>query len=193
MCRNGQIDKRRKGYSLRVMARMLRIEYPGVFYHVMAKGNRRETVFHDDEDRKFFLARPGEVCRMTGWLGNVRPCGYQHWAAADGGARIDGGGPAGKRIGGVARQRRAQACDGHLDPAVDHGAAPIWLANHLAMRSAANVSEQLRRFAKSGMDPKLPVGVKNSSFASYADSETVHGQSASIGPFIFNNSSSNPM
>ena len=49
------------------MAHMRRIEYPGAFYHVMARGNRRETVFHDDEDRKFFLATLGEVCRMTGW------------------------------------------------------------------------------------------------------------------------------
>ena len=49
------------------MARMLRIEYPGAFYHVMARGNRRETVFHDDTDRKFFLSTLGEVCGMTGW------------------------------------------------------------------------------------------------------------------------------
>ena len=49
------------------MARMLRIEYPGAFYHVMARGKRRETVFHDDDDRKFFLATLAEVCGMTGW------------------------------------------------------------------------------------------------------------------------------
>ena len=47
------------------MARMLRIEYPGAFYHhVMARGKRRETVFHDDDDRKFFLATLGEVCSI---------------------------------------------------------------------------------------------------------------------------------
>ena len=49
------------------MARMLRIEYPGALYHVMARGKRRETVFHDDADRKFFLATLAEVCGMTGW------------------------------------------------------------------------------------------------------------------------------
>ena len=38
------------------MSRSLRIEFPGAFYHVMARGNRRETIFHDDDDRRFFLA-----------------------------------------------------------------------------------------------------------------------------------------
>ena len=35
------------------MARSLRIEYPGAFYHVMARGNRREAIFMDDDDRRF--------------------------------------------------------------------------------------------------------------------------------------------
>ena len=39
------------------MPRSLRIEFPGAFYHVMARGNRRETIFHDD-DRRFFLPTP---------------------------------------------------------------------------------------------------------------------------------------
>ena len=30
------------------MARSIRIEYPGAFYHVMARGNRREAIFNDD-------------------------------------------------------------------------------------------------------------------------------------------------
>lgn len=30
------------------MARSIRIEYPGAFYHVMARGNRREAIFKDD-------------------------------------------------------------------------------------------------------------------------------------------------
>ena len=33
------------------MARNIRIQYPGVFYHLMARGNRREAIFFDDEDR----------------------------------------------------------------------------------------------------------------------------------------------
>lgn len=49
------------------MPRSLRIQFPGAFYHVMARGNRRETIFHDDDDRRFFLATLAEACVMTGW------------------------------------------------------------------------------------------------------------------------------
>ena len=37
------------------MARSLRIEFAGAFYHVMARGNPREAIFLDDDDRRFFL------------------------------------------------------------------------------------------------------------------------------------------
>jgi len=32
------------------MARSVRVEFPGAFYHVMARGNRREPIFLDKED-----------------------------------------------------------------------------------------------------------------------------------------------
>jgi REP element-mobilizing transposase RayT len=49
------------------MARSIRIEYAGAFYHVMARGNRREPIFADESDRGFFLQTLGEACGMTGW------------------------------------------------------------------------------------------------------------------------------
>lgn len=49
------------------MARSVRIEYAGAYYHVMARGNRREAIFLDEDDRKFFLATLGECCGRTGW------------------------------------------------------------------------------------------------------------------------------
>jgi len=49
------------------MARSIRIEFPGAYYHVMARGNRRHAIFHDDDDRRFFLATLSEACAMTGW------------------------------------------------------------------------------------------------------------------------------
>ena len=36
------------------MARKLRIQYPGAIYHVMNRGDRREPIFEDDEDRRRF-------------------------------------------------------------------------------------------------------------------------------------------
>jgi len=49
------------------MARNIRIEYPGAYYHVMARGNRREAIHRDDDDRRFFLQTLSEACAMTGW------------------------------------------------------------------------------------------------------------------------------
>ena len=49
------------------MARQLRIEYPGAIYHVMSRGDRREAIFRDDEDRRRFLATLAEACGKTGW------------------------------------------------------------------------------------------------------------------------------
>lgn len=38
------------------MARPLRLELPGGVYHVISRGNARETVYRDDRDRRRFLA-----------------------------------------------------------------------------------------------------------------------------------------
>ena len=43
------------------------MEYKGAIYHVMARGNRREDIYLDDEDRRFFLGTLAEACGMTGW------------------------------------------------------------------------------------------------------------------------------
>ena len=38
-----------------VMARPLRLEFPGAIYHVTSRGDRREAIFEDDVDREAFL------------------------------------------------------------------------------------------------------------------------------------------
>jgi hypothetical protein len=38
------------------MSRKLRIEYPGAIYHVMNRGDQREDIFRDDQDRQKFLS-----------------------------------------------------------------------------------------------------------------------------------------
>ena len=37
------------------MARPLRIEYPGAYYHVTSRGNERKAIFRDDRDRERLL------------------------------------------------------------------------------------------------------------------------------------------
>ncbi len=37
------------------MARPLRIQYPGAFYHVASRGNERKKVFKSQRDREKFL------------------------------------------------------------------------------------------------------------------------------------------
>lgn len=49
------------------MARSVRIEYAGAFYHVMARGNCRQAIFKDEEDRRRFVQTLGEACLRTGW------------------------------------------------------------------------------------------------------------------------------
>ncbi len=49
------------------MPRKLRVEYPGAIYHVMNRGDRREPIFKDDEDRQRFWDTLGEACTKTGW------------------------------------------------------------------------------------------------------------------------------
>jgi REP element-mobilizing transposase RayT len=39
------------------MARKPRVEYEGAFYHVIVRGNRRATIFHDDADYTAYLDR----------------------------------------------------------------------------------------------------------------------------------------
>ena len=50
------------------MARSIRLEFEGAFYHVMARGNRRAAIFVDDQDRRFFLKCLAEACEKTGWV-----------------------------------------------------------------------------------------------------------------------------
>ena len=53
------------------MARQIRIEYEGATYHVMARGNHRQAIYGDDQDRKLWLEALGEVCEKTGWRVHV--------------------------------------------------------------------------------------------------------------------------
>jgi len=43
------------------------VQNPGAIYHLMNRGDRREPIFKDDEDRRRFLETLGQACAKTGW------------------------------------------------------------------------------------------------------------------------------
>ena len=50
------------------MARPLGLEFAGALYHVTARGDRREDVDEDDEDREAFLSLFANVANRFNWL-----------------------------------------------------------------------------------------------------------------------------
>ena len=50
------------------MARPLRIEFPGAVYHVTSRGNAKQAIFLDDEDRGGFLDLLSIVVERFNWL-----------------------------------------------------------------------------------------------------------------------------
>ena len=50
------------------MSRPLRLEYPDALYHITARGDRRENIFEDDQDRLAFLATLAKVVKQFNWL-----------------------------------------------------------------------------------------------------------------------------
>ena len=50
------------------MARQLRIEFPGAVYHITSRGNAREQIFFDDNDRHIFLEILAKTITRYNWL-----------------------------------------------------------------------------------------------------------------------------
>ncbi len=50
------------------MSRPVRIEFPDALYHVTSRGDRREDIFEDDQDRQMFLSILEQVVQQFNWL-----------------------------------------------------------------------------------------------------------------------------
>lgn len=50
------------------MSRPVRIEFPDALYHVTARGDRREAIFDDNQDRQMFLATLEQVINRFNWV-----------------------------------------------------------------------------------------------------------------------------
>jgi putative transposase len=49
------------------MSRLLRLEYPGAIYHVTSRGDRREPIYDDDDDRLKWLETLSKVPERFNW------------------------------------------------------------------------------------------------------------------------------
>ena len=49
------------------MARQPRIEFPGAFYHVMVRGNQKQAIFKDNQDREKYLELVGHYKKLHGF------------------------------------------------------------------------------------------------------------------------------
>ena len=50
------------------MARPLRLEFSGALYHVTSRGDRREDIYLDDDDRETWLSVLETVCQRFNWV-----------------------------------------------------------------------------------------------------------------------------
>ena len=50
------------------MARPLRLEFPGAVYHVTSRGNARQAIFLDKDDRESFLGVLSSVAARFNWV-----------------------------------------------------------------------------------------------------------------------------
>lgn len=53
------------------MARNPHIEYPGALFHAMHRGDQREDIFRQGEDRQKFLCTLGEACGVSNLLSEL--------------------------------------------------------------------------------------------------------------------------
>jgi len=56
-----RLDKLRRGQNMARMARPIRIEQAGGWYHVTARGNERRPIYRDNRDGRHFCALLGET------------------------------------------------------------------------------------------------------------------------------------
>ncbi len=97
------------------MARPLKIEYPGAWYHVMNRGKRAEKIFHDRHDYQVFV----ELLEESSEMWNVKVAAYclmtnhYHIHVQTPDANIS---RSMRHINGVYTQRfnRRHRCDGQL-------------------------------------------------------------------------------
>jgi REP element-mobilizing transposase RayT len=146
------------------MARQVRIQFEGAVYHVMARGDRRESIIGGDKDRRMFIETVSEACEKTGWLVDawVLMSNHYHLVLRTPQANLVAGmrwlqntytrrfNVRNQLLPGSDPRKVAIAGSIHQSTTTPQG----WTAERLQMKSAANVSQQLSR-ANKAAKPKI--------------------------------------
>jgi putative transposase len=69
------------------MARPLRLEFAGAVYHVTSRGDRREDIFLNDEDRQEWMRVLGLVCERFNWTVHAYCQMTNHYSSSRNGGR----------------------------------------------------------------------------------------------------------
>jgi hypothetical protein len=84
------------------------------------RGDRREAIFRDDEDRRQFLTTVGQACRKTGWLVHalgLMPDQRRPRQAGDGGGLASGDNGDGPLDRGATASGQPRLCQSPAPPA----------------------------------------------------------------------------
>ncbi|MGB7290639.1 MAG: transposase [Thermodesulfobacteriota bacterium] len=54
-------------YFHNIITRQLRLQFPGALYHVTSRGNNKQEIFLDEEDRRNFLDLNGKDIEQKRW------------------------------------------------------------------------------------------------------------------------------
>ena len=70
LCKNlrGQFYHYNIYAAIKLMARPLRLEFSGALYYVTSRGDRREDIYRNREDRQLWLGILGHVCDRFNWV-----------------------------------------------------------------------------------------------------------------------------
>jgi REP element-mobilizing transposase RayT len=112
------------------MSRPLRIELAGGLYHVTSRGDRREAIYRDDQDRTNWLDVLGEVCSRFNWRCHAW-CGmtnHYHFVVETPDANLSKGM---RQLNGVYTQmtNRRHGLVGHLFQGAGRGQVSHWGSN----------------------------------------------------------------
>ena len=159
------------------IARSIRIQSAKAYYHVMARGNHREAIFHDNDaplvveggDRNHYQTRMDYIHLNPVRARIIQPKAGQSmldypWSSLEGGGMLKQGLKAsGIKSGELERLKGSDARKLLLADLLWRRTtvSQAWLAEHLSMKSAATACQQLRRLDRKNALARVPAAFRD--------------------------------